>query len=426
MNGTTQKLAQERKKRGDSGIEPQRAGTVQYLLTPQVQLRLDGTSEPVSEILVPVPEIEAPEVDSKQRSLFEIGPLPQADLPLHLMEDGKPDPECIRGWRMTSNASSPEERRVVCLTCGLRGCQSSEHGNGAKRAQKAWDDALRLIAGHDVDLCILTVTSPERLRGGLGSREEIQTLRKNVAHAVMKEWLPECVDSEDPLFYLREYFHPVGEDSLRFHPHYNLLIPAVYFDKAQGRGRGFDPWRTQEELSRLREIVAEVFSRTFGQSVDPSEINVYWQYEDDETEKRHMLKYNSRLKGFSAWNELLPRPAVFGLAHAKNRDLFEAAIETKGIKPLSEWVETSEHIVSATGQTEEQAVESLERKCELHRSECLPCFSAFEARRTNRDAVLCSISSNHRDGQTRSTADPPLQALFGARFTQNSEPNLSL
>jgi hypothetical protein len=440
MNGTTQKLAQERKKRGDSGIEPQRAGTVQYLLTPEVQLRLDGTSEPVSEILVPVTEIEPPKVDSTQEDLFSAGPMPQPSLPFHAPVDGKPPSDCWKGaLRGGKNADGSGKTQFHSVTCSRRACVCSEGINSWKRVTDLWDGTarsgrtkigLRHVVGIGVDLSRMTVTVPPRFRHLLRTKKGIQKLRSSLAKGLMK-WLAKCIGVENALFYVREYFHPCGEDPTVYHPHFNFLIPAVFFDKGQGRGRGFKPWRTLEEFRLFREMVAQCFVKVFKAHVDADEVefesaeeNVNWRYEQIEEKKRHMAKYNSRLEGFSRWDYLMVRPASFGLAHAKNRRLLEDTIETKDIKPLPEWKPESGCYVTAIGQSEEEVEAALEKKAEIHREECSSCLATFNAVRLEQEGLLSRKLANHTDGQARSTADPPLQVPIEARYFGNLQPNL--
>lgn len=315
----------------------------QLQLGPERQLTLDGRAEPLSAPAADAFHARADAAEPQdtydaQASLFG---WPQAALPFHTPRaDGMPHADCLKGWKVKSDAHAVDDSvRVLPECCNRQKCSSSEKANSSERARDLWDGTsddegerigLRHAVG-EAELGVLVATLPPHLRPG-GDALEVRQLVNVFARAVYENvcgYLRRHVRRDDAAFYVRSYVHPCGENAEQWKPHVNLMIPAWFFSPSEGRARHFKPFL---DVAALRACVSAAQLEVFGDGSSPQ---CFWKYEQDEAGKRHQAKYVARV--FPSFAHMKFRPATYGLSHPKNRDVLRAALDSLHMKALPKW-----------------------------------------------------------------------------------------
>lgn len=375
------------------------------LLASERQLTLEGRLEPLPASLAFHVEADAPEPAETYQAQAELFGWPQAELPFHeLTGAGLPHADCLRGFKVKSDAHAVDDSvRVVPECCNRQRCESSEEANSSERSRDLWngtsdDESERIGLRHAVgeaELGVLVATLPPRLRPG-GDVLKAKQLVNRYARAVYEHvcvYLQRHVRRPDAEFFVRSYVHPCGEDPTQWKPHVNLMLPAWFFSPSEGRARHFKPFL---DVSALREAVAAAQAEVFG---DGENAQCFWKYEREEGGKRHQAKYVARV--FPRWAHMAFRPAMFGLAHAKNRDVLRAALDSLHMKALPLWstVELRDGLepapITGHGATESEGRADHAEQLRRHRAFCEHCGGAAAAsypehRRTMRDGVSLS------------------------------------
>lgn len=371
-----------------TSVDATRREPAQFRLLPsERQLTLDGRSEPLADTSLFHHRVDAPDDPDTYAAQAELFGWPQAELPLHPLVDGKPNPACVRGVRVKADAHAVDggKPRVLCECCGLQRCASSKPTNDAERARDLWNGTKRKGGGEriglrhvvgEADLCILVVTLPPHLRPG-GSTQDVKRKVKRwerEAARALEAFLRQRRGDPEAQFYLRANVHPCGEDPQQWKPHLNFLVPAWAFHPSTGRAKRFRPWA---DVTELRACMAEVQARVFGDAVDAQ---CHWQFEQGEGGKRHQAVYVPRV--FPEWAHMRLRPAGYGLAHSKNRTVLVEALDTLRMKALPSWVthELRDGLepapITGRGPTEADARADFERQLHAHRAICPHCASS--------------------------------------------------
>lgn len=358
------------------------------LLTTEKQLTLDGRAEPLT---APVDTFhagaDAPEPEdtySEQAALFG---WPQAELPLHQLENGQIPAECLRGYRVKSDAHALDNGAAVHSVpecCGLQRCQCSKPGNDAERSRDLWNGTkrkkgtgerigLRHVSG-EAALGVLVVTLPPELRPSASNAKAALRRWERKAYEALRATLRQQVGCPDADFWVRSNIHPCGENAQQWKPHLNLMVAGWYFSPSTGRGKRFKPWLDLDAEGPLKTALTEAQREVFG---GEQRAQCFWKYEQDEGGKRHQAAYVPRT--FPEWAHLKLRPLGFGLATAKGRPVLVEALDTLSMKPLPQYVtvELREGLepapISGTGSTEADAMRDHERQLASHRAVCDHC-----------------------------------------------------
>ena len=329
-----------------NGVPPPVKHPAQYQLAPERQYTLAGKLEP---LLAPPPAAPVPQAPaSSNGELFAAVQLPLPLPSIHQLENGRVAKACNegRGFHASTCPEHPEAKPTVHPhVCGVQNCLSSREANSKERARDAWngtaDEGERVGLRHfSVPWGIFVWTLPEQLRGLCVGRR-LSKFRK-AAQEMTQEVLQRHGAGEAE-FYGRSWLHPVGEaelpaatghvpmqhvqeDGTTYKPHENVLVPLVHYrGGAAHRLRphlpkswlGEDGW-VQEAW---RKKLVEVFGQWWPTGTPPPTVNWFYEYRDTVEEKKHALRYFSRVfTGWGGHKDVSCRPRAWGLAHWKKKE----------------------------------------------------------------------------------------------------------
>ncbi len=371
------------------------SGSAQFdLLASERQLTFDGREEPLHSAVAFHRQVDAPEAPDAYAAQAELYGYPQPELPLHPLVNGKPHPDCLRGFKAKSDAHAEdggEKASAHPECCNLQRCASSTPGNDAERSRDLWNGTARgrkrrIGMRHtlgEAALAVAVVTLPKPLRAA--DKSLLKRWEQAVYRALLR-FLRKHTGRPDAEFYVRANIHPCGENPQQWHPHLNFQLACWSYSPSDGTAKRFKPF---VDVSELRSMLAEAQREVFG---DGDDAQCFWKYEQDEAGKRHQAKYVPRV--FPEWAHLKLRPAGYGLAASKKRDVLTEALDSLHMKALPEWVTVSTRDglppapITGRGNTEAEAVE--DHRCQLaaHRRVCPHCASSYpEDRRIMRSVV---------------------------------------
>jgi hypothetical protein len=397
------------------------------LLATEKQLTLDGRAEPLP---APVDTFhagaDAPDDADTYAAQASLGEWPQAELPLHPLIDGKPNPACFQGkdgkaklkFKGDSHGRDGGEKpRVVCECCGLQRCASSKAVNDAERSRDLWNGTkrkkgkgvrigMRHVCG-EAALGVLVVTLPPELRPSASNARSLLRLWERKAYEALRAVLREQVGCADAQFWVRANIHPCGENAQQWKPHLNFMVAGWYFSPSSGRGKRFKPWLDLDPEGPLKTALTAAQLEVFG---GERRAQCFWQYKQDEIGKKHEANYVPRT--FPEWAHLKLTPQGYGLATSKGRPALVEALDTLSMKPLPQYVtsELREGLepapITGRGATEAEARADYDRQLEAHRRNCAAC-QAFLAERRSESESASGYPEHRRTMDPRKGTGPP-------------------
>jgi hypothetical protein len=194
-----------------------------------------------------------------------------------------------------------------CENCGPIRAESEDGAKasgdvgtvGRRRGDRAW----RKLRNFDSPLAVVTLTVPEELRHLV--TPEIVREAWPAVFACVEAWVLGCEGLNGWRLAGVGWFHPCGDsDSERWHPHWNVVFPLVAVSPEGMEWRELTKWRDKEkDFPKLRAAWSGTLGLLLGARVE-KEYDVHYAFKESDSEKLHVLQYNSRsFPGWSAWTK---------------------------------------------------------------------------------------------------------------------------